>query len=639
MANYIPESTISEVKNAAEILDIVSDVVVLKKTGRNYVGLCPFHSEKTPSFTVSPDKQIFHCFGCGVGGNVFSFMMKHDNLSFPEAVRMLAGRYGIVVPDRQLSPQQKKQLREKETLYAINRHALTFYNKCLFEHRDGKQALVYLKNRQIDLQTIERFQLGFAPIGWDHLYHYLIRRRYSRAMIEKCGLAIPRKHRSGCYDRFRNRLIFPIFDTHQQHIGFGGRVLDDSLPKYLNSPETPIYHKNRSLYGITLAKNKCRESKSVYIVEGYFDVLTLHQQGIQNSVATLGTAVTSQHVRVLKGLIGDNGTVFLVFDSDTAGIKAAIRSIDLFHKEFVDVKILVLDQGHDPDSYLRQYGSQKFLERSSQALGIVLFLLNVFIKKHGLSVEGKIRILADIQQPLVAVRDPVVRSLYVKEISEQLGVDEHVILDKIKTTQSQLNHRERRNQRNLHTPESRSIPQTSIDQLAQTIDMPNESRIERQLIAMMIQFPVALPLIREKKLLDYFKNDLLKSIGEKLLAYYQQMSQESIPIPAPNDKTATQSWMASFVRFANDVQEESIITALALEDMSWDDKGCEQLIHQFITSATYRQDKLEIEAQIKQAELENNEQLLIELLAKRQKLAESSEKRKMALVTGQLNQP
>ena len=638
MENFIPESTIEEIKNATDILDIVSEAVVLKKTGRNYVGLCPFHTEKTPSFTVSPDKQIFHCFGCGVGGNVFSFVMKHDNLSFPETVRILAERSGIAVSNHQLSPRQKKQLQERETLFAINKHALTFFRKCLSEHKDGNRALSYLEKRGIDSQTIEQFQLGFAPNGWDHLFNYLVRRRYSPALIEKCGLAIPRKHRSGCYDRFRNRLIFPIFNANQQSIGFGGRVLDTSLPKYLNSPETPLYQKNRSLYGIARARNKCREAKSVYVVEGYFDVITLHQHEIQNSVATLGTAVTSQHVRMLKGLIGDEGTVFLVFDSDEAGIKAATRSIEIFQSEFVDVKVLVLDQGYDPDSYLQQFGAAAFIKLSSRALGIILFLLSVLVQKHGLSVEGKIRILGELQRPLAAVRDAVARSLYIKEISEQLGIDENTILDKIKAVPSQAKQgRHPQYRRPLQDKESHSSKRA--DRKRHSDGMASESRIERQLIAIMIHFPIVLPLVREKNLLAYFQNGILKMIGEKLLLYYRQMQQESIPIPMPQDKAATQSWIASFIGFADDIQKDSTITALAMEELTWDEKGCEQLIHQFYTTAMYRLNKREIEAQIKKAEEEDNQQLLIELLTKRQKLAESCERRKMAIINEQPHHP
>ena len=264
--------------------------------------------------------------------------------------------------------------------------------------------------------------------------------------------------------------------------------------------------------------------------------------------------------------------------------------------------------------------------------------MNVLKNKHGLSIEGKIRILGELRKPLAAVRDAVARSLYVKEISEQLGIDENIILERIKTSRSQTLITGHPDHYRHPLPDGRSTSPELPNRKVEKEPLELDSRIERQLIALIIQYPVTLPMIREKNLLAHFKNGLLKSIGEKLLLYYRQIHRKSLPIPAPQDKNATQSWIASFVRFANDAQEESMITALALEELSWDEKGSEQLIHQFITTANYRQNKLKLEAQIKKAEQENNEQLLIELLAKRQKLAESSEKRKMAIMTGQSHQ-
>ena len=311
MAIFIPEDKISEIKNAADIVDVVSESVLLKKAGKNFIGLCPFHSEKTPSFTVSSDKQIFHCFGCGTGGNVFSFMMKQEGLSFPEAARHLAKRYGVDIPDRPLSPEQKKKISEREKLLDINRRAGGFYHQALLDSRYGKQARSYLSTRGISQKTIDDFKLGYARDGWDHLLGFFSINRVSPILLEKSGLIVPRKNKSGHYDRFRNRIIFPIFNVNTQIVGFGGRVLDDSLPKYLNSPETTLYNKSRSLYGIHRAKDKCRATGTVYIVEGYLDLLALHQHGIENSVATLGTALTADHVKLLTRYSGQNTWIFV----------------------------------------------------------------------------------------------------------------------------------------------------------------------------------------------------------------------------------------------------------------------------------------------------------------------------------------
>ena len=303
MATFIPEDKITAIKNSADIVEIISESVVLKKAGKNHLGLCPFHAEKIPSFTVNSEKQIFYCFGCGEGGNIFSFLMKKEGLSFPEAAERLARRCGIEIPTKRMSPEQKKRMNERENLFAINRQAMDFFQQSLRDSAAGKNAMEYLNNRGIKKETINSFCLGYAPAEWDKLVNFFSEKRISPALAEKSGLIVPRKGKSGYYDRFRDRIIFPIFDESRQVIGFGGRVLDDSMPKYLNSPETPLYNKSRSLYGLHSAKEKCRESHSVFIVEGYFDLLALHQHGIQNSVATLGTSLTHEHVRDRKSVV------------------------------------------------------------------------------------------------------------------------------------------------------------------------------------------------------------------------------------------------------------------------------------------------------------------------------------------------
>ena len=305
MAFFIPEEKILEIKNSVDIVDFISDAVLLKKMGRNYLGLCPFHSEKTPSFTVSPEKQIFYCFGCGTGGNIFSFLMKREGLSFPEAAKMLAKRYGIDIPIKAMSPAQKKQFSEKELLISVNQDAMNFFRNCLHDSIIGKKAMAYLGNRGITKEVVNKFDLGYAPPGWDNLIKYFSNQRLSIDLLANAGLIVPRKNNGGFYDRFRERIIFPIFDINAQVIGFGGRVMDASLPKYINSPETPVYNKSQSLYGLHFAKGESRKNNSVYIVEGYFDLLSLNQHGIHNVVAILGTALSPEHVRILKGFINN----------------------------------------------------------------------------------------------------------------------------------------------------------------------------------------------------------------------------------------------------------------------------------------------------------------------------------------------
>ena len=450
MAALIPEDKISEIKNAADIVDVVSETVLLKKAGKNFIGLCPFHSEKTPSFTVSPDKQIFHCFGCSAGGNVFSFLMKQEGLSFPEVARHLAKRYGVDIPEGPLSPEQRKRMSEKESLLDLNRRAMDFFHQSLVNSAAGETARSYLSKRGITQKTIDDFKLGFARDGWDHLFRFFSSKRITPAQLEKSGLILPRKDNSGYYDRFRNRIIFPIFDVNMQIIGFGGRVLDDSLPKYLNSPETPVYSKSRSLYGIHRAKDKCRAAGTVFIVEGYLDLLALHQHGIENSVATLGTALTAEHVRLLTRYAG---RMILVYDSDEAGIRSAQRCVetfwhehvdfrrgDVFSEEKADTHILVLPAGHDPDSFVFENGPELFLASASNSPGIITFLMDCAIRRHSLTPEGKLRIISELQEPLSAINDRVAQAIYIQQLAERIGIAETAVLERVRALANQKSH-------------------------------------------------------------------------------------------------------------------------------------------------------------------------------------------------------
>src|SRR5512147_763305 len=384
----ISEDVINQVKDRVDIAEVIGHHVSLTKAGQNLKGLCPFHSEKSPSFTVSPDKQIFHCFGCGAGGNVFSFVMKRDGMQFGEAARMLARRCGVDIPEKPLSGTERRLLSEQETLFEINRLAADFFHQQLVQPggAGGEAAAVYLERRGLSRQTIVDFRLGYAPKGWDHLIGFLARRRYSPGLIEKAGLVVARKDASGHYDRFRDRVMFPIYDDTARVVGFGGRVMDDSVPKYLNSPETPVYLKRRILYGLHRAKEACRSLGTVYIVEGYLDLIALHQHGVFNAVATLGTALSPEHIRLLTRHASH---LVLVYDSDEAGIRSAQRCVDIFWKEHVDfrrgdvfrdetadTRILVLPTGHDPDSFVFQNGADAFRSLARGAPGIVGFLID-----------------------------------------------------------------------------------------------------------------------------------------------------------------------------------------------------------------------------------------------------------------------
>lgn len=609
MANYIPEDKVTEIKNSADIVDIISEVVLLKRAGKNYLGLCPFHSEKDPSFTVSPEKQIFYCFGCTVGGNVFSFLMKYQNISFPDAARMLARQYGIEIPMKKMSPHQKMQISERENLLDINKKAMEFFRQGLFDNKSGKQARTYLKRRGIKEDIIKNFCLGYTPEGWDNIIHFFSKKNISLSLVEKAGLIVSRKNKDGFYDRFRGRVIFPIFDNNMQVVGFGGRVLDDSMPKYLNSPETPVYNKRRSLYGIHKAKIKCRESDTIYIVEGYFDLLALHQHGIENAVAILGTALSTQHIQLLKGYAS---RVILVYDSDDAGLKAASRSVEIFMDAEVDAHVLVLPEGYDPDSYLFEFGLESFLDASGSVMSVMQFLISSAIKKHGLSIEGKIRVISEMKGPLASINDKVARSLYIKELAERLNIDETAILEKVR----EISDRNMGKVKNAKWSNSRiAFDYRKSDKKIQKKTIQDKVvRLERQIIEMMLQYPQIFSEIENRNILVYFKDASLKSIGQMILTHMN----------SPNKQ------VSDIMNLFEDKEQRDMVASLAIGEDKWDYESCVVIINRF--DSTRNQDEKELLKKIKMAEKNNDFELLEKLLSKRQKMAVLKEKKKMSLL-------
>jgi len=593
LAIFIPEDKLAEIRNTADIVDIISERVVLKKAGKDFVGLCPFHSEKTPSFTVSQTKQIYHCFGCGAGGDVFSFVMRHEGISFSEAAQMLARRYGIDLPTRGMTPEQKKQVSERQQLFDINRRVMEFYQTRLADDAAGKIARAYLKKRGFTQEVINRFGIGYAPDGWDTLIRFLKTEHITPAVAEKTGLIIPKENR-GYYDRFRNRVMFPIFDITRQVIGFGGRVMDDTKPKYLNSPETPVYNKSRSLYGVHAAKDKCRETGTVYIVEGYFDLLALHQHGFANAVATLGTSLTLEHVRMLKR--GFAKKAFLVFDSDAAGIKAAQRAVSLFLNEGMDAAVIVLREGYDPDSYLFEFGADAFDKAAADALPVMVFLAENAIKTHGLSVEGKVRVITDMEDPLASVSDNVTRSVYVQFLSERLNVEEAAVMERIKTAAA----RKKRAGRAYPAAEGGGLAASaaSVEPV-----QPDAVRLEKQIVAMMLEFTEVLPEVEKTGALQYFSDRRLARIANLILKH---------PPPGKGD-------LSDLMNRLEDSEERRLVASLAIAAEAWDRKGCARLLFQFIHSRRRRQDTLL--SRIKAAEASNDHELLVHLLKEKQQQA------------------
>lgn len=415
----ISEEVIQKVKEQTDIIDVISEKVRLKKTGRNFIGNCPFHSEKTPSFTVSQDKQIYKCFGCGEAGNVFSFIMKVENKSFPEAVKALAEKVGIEVEEK--SNLNKARKDEFEKMKKLNVDAAKYFYANL---RRNKKAFQYLKNRSMDERTMTKFGLGFALDEWHALGDYLRGKGYSDKEMSDLGLIIKSK-KSNYYDRFRNRVIFPVFDYKGTVIGFGGRVLDDSKPKYLNSPETPLFLKGTNLYGLNFAI-KQNMNRTVVIVEGYMDCIALHQQGITNVVATLGTALTEQQAKLLKRYADK---AIISYDADLAGQKATLRGLDILKKSGFDVRVLSVPSGKDPDEFIKTYGKEAFQALINEAMPLVDYKIKKV--EEGINFTDNEMIIRYKNKVLEIIKDlsDFEKNIYIKQVAEKLKVKEELLSD------------------------------------------------------------------------------------------------------------------------------------------------------------------------------------------------------------------
>ncbi|MFH1397809.1 MAG: DNA primase [Candidatus Omnitrophota bacterium] len=420
----IPENILDDILNKTDIVSLISSYIPLKRAGRNFRASCPFHHEKTPSFMVSSDKQIYHCFGCAAGGNAFNFLMQYDRLDFPEAVELLAEKAGIALPKKE----EHKGGGFTTQLYKVNESAGLFYENILHSSL-GLHSRQYLINRGIKQETAKLFKLGYAPDGWDNLMNNLRGKGINLSLIEKCGLIL-NKEDGGYYDRFRNRIIFPIFDLKSRILGFGARVMDASVPKYINSPETPVYIKGKNLYGLNLSKEDIARDDFAVVVEGYLDFMIPYQEGVRNIVASLGTALTPEQARLIRRYTSN---VVMVYDSDTAGQMATIRSLDIFIDEGMNVKVASLPQGFDPDSFVRKSGVEDFKSRINAAENLFDYKLRVLKSSNSIKdAEGKARICSLMLPTINRFKNAILRSEYLKKLAQELKVNESALAEEIK---------------------------------------------------------------------------------------------------------------------------------------------------------------------------------------------------------------
>jgi len=432
MSGKVSQEKISQVRDATDIVDLISNYVTLKKAGKSFVGLCPFHTDSAPSFHVNPNNQLYYCFGCQKGGDVFNFLMEMEKMSFKEALEFLAEKAGISLPVTQVDHNRE---REKEALYFVNRWAANFFYKNLMSPA-GKIALDYIQNRGITQNTIKDFGLGYSLPGWDGLIQQAKKDSVSLEVLFKAGLII-RKDGGGYYDRFRGRFMIPIVNLYKKVLGFGGRIIigDDKQAKYINSPETPIYHKGYVLFGIFQSRKPIREQDRAIFVEGYTDLISMYQSGIKNVVATSGTAMTPNQARLIKRYTEN---ITLLYDADNAGSLAAMRNADIFLDEGLEVNIVTLPPGSDPDSYIQAHGALKFKELLEHSFSIIQFKINTLTKKYNsTTAQGTTQIINELLGSVGRIKNSIKQNLAVKEVAEHFSLDERAVmqqLDNIKRT-------------------------------------------------------------------------------------------------------------------------------------------------------------------------------------------------------------
>ncbi len=487
----ITKDTIDRIFETVRIDEVVGDFVQLKKRGINYIGLCPFHNEKTPSFNVNPARNIYKCFGCGKGGNAVNFVMEHEHYSYPEALRYLAGKYSIEIEESLPDPKELESRDEKESLYVLNAFAQRYFSENLFENEEGKSiGLSYFKERGFTEDIIRTFQLGYALNDWSALSDTAQEKGYKNEFLIKTGLSIVKKtddidtvkHTDKLLDRFRGRIIFPIHNLSGRIIGFGGRILkkDDKAAKYVNSPESEIYHKSKSLYGIFFAKKAIVQRENCYLVEGYTDVISLYQSGIENVVASSGTSLTVEQIRLI-GRYTKNITV--LYDGDAAGIKASLRGIDLILEEGLNVKVVLFPDGDDPDSYRRKNSSSSLVDFIQQnEKDFIVFKTDLLLKDVANDPVKKAGLIRDIVDTIAKIPDPITRSVYLKKCSAMMDIGEQLLIAELnKLRRTQIN---------------KTLPVNDVEELLPDILLPhaqNEESInielqEKNIIRLLLNF-------------------------------------------------------------------------------------------------------------------------------------------------------
>ena len=494
----IPETVIDQVRLSIDIVDVVGDHVALTRRGKSFVGLCPFHDDSTPSLNVSQEKQIYKCFACGAGGNSFTFLRDIENISFIEAVRQLADRAGIALPDAK--PADPDQQEVFDQLYRANELAVKYFHHLLTQDEKAADAMAYLENRGINRDIIDAFSIGYAPDQWDGFLQVATRRGFSPQILERAGLVSQRQTGGGFYDRFRNRITFPIHAATGRPVAFGARALDpNEQAKYINSPETPVYNKSAILYGLWRDRDAIRDAGTALVVEGYMDLIALAQYGIENAVASSGTALTTDQARLLRRYAPKT---ILIFDGDTAGATAAMRGIGSLFEVGLEVRVVTLPEDHDPDSYVRAHGPDGLLRLTENAAPAIDFLMEQFEQRDDLStIDGKTRTAHALAELIGRIKDNALKQFLIKDIAEKIGIDEETL---IRIAQTQR--RSTRSQNGQPEPES----------------YDTRPRSERELLTFLMQHPETADTVLQQISPDNFTNSAYRQIATMIAQNRQQ---------------------------------------------------------------------------------------------------------------------
>ena len=519
----ISKATIQRITEEVRVEDVVGEFVNLKKRGANLLGLCPFHNEKTPSFNVNPARNIYKCFGCGKAGGPINFLMDYQQLSYPDALKYLAKRYNIEIEEDQVSEEDKREELEKhnltESILIANSFAQKYFTDYMLNNENGRIGLAYFKERGFNKQTIEKFQLGFAPDGGDSLTKEALKAGYQLDILKKAGLTSPKENSQ--YDFFRNRVMFPIHNLTGKVVGFGGRIMvkDEKAPKYVNTPESEVYQKSKILYGAYFAKNEIRKKDECLLVEGYTDVISLSQAGIENAVASSGTALTIEQIRLIKRMTPN---ITMLYDGDAAGIKAALRGTDLILEEGMNVRIVVLPDAEDPDSYVRKVGAdalQKFVRENRKDL--ILFKTMLFAAEAKNDPIKKAELIRDIIESIGKIPDPIHRSVYVKECSQLFDMSEQLLITEV-------------NKLRRKKSQDKSAPQVE-DQPREESDIANAAHKEQ-----LQQQPSSTAVVLEKEvtrlLLDFGSWKVAMDEGDVTVTAYILEELEGVELETPEYK-------------------------------------------------------------------------------------------------------